>query len=410
MVPLMMVAVFQARTADVDGTRLYSAVREKVLENSRRMTRYMCVETVDRSQFLAVGRDEGCGVTAKRGQLAQRDRVRLDVTVVNGGEIFSWAGARRFEFRDAQKLVGNGATVTGEFGGFLLGAFSHQPDILRFDGMRDGLAWFNYRVPLASSTYHLHGDQQPTVRMGVHGSFAADPTSEELRQFVLEPDGFDEVNPVCRLVHKIDYGQLKVPDGELMIPSAASMDAWYRNGEEALNETHYAGCRQFVGKSTIRFGEDTAVPDDRTVRELPPLPPGLRVAIRLNEPIDSAIAAAGDIVTGVLTRDIRDTKRVVLAKAGELVHGRVLRMQYYAAGRPAWMIAIRFDRLQRGDTELPLTLKAMDEGVRQTAGSSGLQKDAGAIADHPEGGGLYVFRGPGNVVLGKKFEMEWQSE
>jgi hypothetical protein len=148
------------------ATRLYSAVRGKVLENSRKMTRYMCVETVDRSQFLAGGGGEGCGATAKRGRLAQRDRVRLDVTVVNGGEIFSWAGARRFESRDVQKLVGNGATVTGEFGGFLLGAFSHQPDMLQFDGIRDGLAWFNYRVPLAASTYHFQGDQQPIVRMG----------------------------------------------------------------------------------------------------------------------------------------------------------------------------------------------------------------------------------------------------
>jgi hypothetical protein len=57
MIPLMMAAASMARTSDVDGARLYSAVREKVLENSREMTRFMCVETVDRSQFLAVGRE-----------------------------------------------------------------------------------------------------------------------------------------------------------------------------------------------------------------------------------------------------------------------------------------------------------------------------------------------------------------
>jgi hypothetical protein len=136
MIPLIMATASIARTSDADGTRLYSSVREKVSENSRKMTRYMCVETVDRSQFLAVGRDEGCGATTKRGRLAQKDRLRLDVTVVNGGESFSRAGARRFESRDVQKLVGNGATVTGEFSGFLLGAFSRPPDMLQFEGIR----------------------------------------------------------------------------------------------------------------------------------------------------------------------------------------------------------------------------------------------------------------------------------
>jgi hypothetical protein len=233
---------------------------------------------------------------------------------------------------------------------------------------------------------------------------------------VLEPDGFDETNPVCRLEHRIDYQQLKVADGELMIPSAAVMDAWYRNGEEALNETHYAACRQFVGESTIRFeGETGDLPLDRAVHELPPLPPGLRVSIRLQEPIKTATAAAGDVVTGALTRDIRDAKRVVVAKAGERVHGRILRMQHYAGGQPAWMmgiwmIAIRFDRIERGDTELPLTLKAMEDGIRRAAGYSGLQKEPGTIADRPEGAGLYVIRSPGDVVLGKQFEMEWRSE
>lgn len=148
MIPLMM-----ARTADVDGSRLYSAVREKVLENSRKMTRYMCVETMGRSQFLAGGSGAGCGAAAKRGRVAQRDRVRLDVTVVNGGEIFAWTGARRCESRDVQKLARNRATVTGEFGGFLRGAFSHPPDI-----------------PTRNSVPQVNGNQTLGRRNGVPGN------------------------------------------------------------------------------------------------------------------------------------------------------------------------------------------------------------------------------------------------
>ena len=88
-----------------------------------------------------------------RGALMLRDRLRLDVAVVDGGEIFSWAGAGKFETHDVDKLVGDGASGSGEFGSFLASVFGGAPDAIRYAWLRNDLAQFEYNVPVAKSNY-----------------------------------------------------------------------------------------------------------------------------------------------------------------------------------------------------------------------------------------------------------------
>jgi hypothetical protein len=52
--------------------------------------------------------------------LAWTDRLKLDVTVSQGAEIFSWAGAQAFPSEDVEKIAGSGMTGTGDFGPFLM--------------------------------------------------------------------------------------------------------------------------------------------------------------------------------------------------------------------------------------------------------------------------------------------------
>ena len=47
------------------------------------------------------------------------DRLRLEVAVVGGQELFAWPGAARFEREDPLEIVGSGPTGTGEYAGFL---------------------------------------------------------------------------------------------------------------------------------------------------------------------------------------------------------------------------------------------------------------------------------------------------
>lgn len=65
--------------------KLFEQVRDKVLENTRRVPRYACVQTINRNQY--------------RPQLryAEAGRLRLDVAVLNGKETFAWAALFGFD-------------------------------------------------------------------------------------------------------------------------------------------------------------------------------------------------------------------------------------------------------------------------------------------------------------------------
>jgi hypothetical protein len=101
-VALMAVATV-ARTADPDPQELFRKVRARVLEDVSHVPRYTCVQTVNRAQYRPqYGRKPAScqAMIAARKQLTSsgylilRDRLRLDVAVVDGAETLR-AGLRQ---------------------------------------------------------------------------------------------------------------------------------------------------------------------------------------------------------------------------------------------------------------------------------------------------------------------------
>src|ERR1700678_502918 len=110
----LLLAAAAASAADSDADALFQKARAKVLDNARRLPRYTCVENILRAQYMPPrGALAAFRRPVSQGALAVRDRLRLDVAVVNGDEIFSWAGAGKFETHDVAKLVGRGASGSG---------------------------------------------------------------------------------------------------------------------------------------------------------------------------------------------------------------------------------------------------------------------------------------------------------
>jgi hypothetical protein len=131
------------------------------------------------------------------------------------------------------------------------------------------------------------------------------------------------------------------------------------------------------------------------------------LSIGLTTPINTEIAAAGDAVEGVLLRDVADKKLGMLARTNDRVHGRILRLQQYSTPTPRWLIAIRFDSMDRGGVEQPLSLKPLDDGDR-----SGQRLRAPNLRDpveKPAGSGLFIFGEHGNFILDQKFHSEWET-
>jgi len=412
---VLLTAATVAGAADPVVEELFQHAREKVLDNTRRMPRYTCVETISRTQYRPPdSRPANCAsliamrrLAPSRGDLTARDRLRLDVAIVEGREIFSWAGARRFETHDVRELVGSGASSTGEFGFFLASVFGIAPEAFRYAGRRNDFAMFEYNVPAAKSTYSYRA-YGPGKTIGFHGTLSVDPSDSDLHQLVVEAEQFDPGDAVCRVQHVMDYNRVKIGSGDFLLPEVSTMDVLYRRGAESLNETRYSDCREYVGESTIRFDDAGSAAGLAAARAaLQPLPPRVRLLIGLSKPIDTEIAAAGDRVDGVLLRDVADRKERSLASANDRVHGRILRIRQFMGPAPRWLVAIRFDTIERNGMELPIALKPVDDGDRSARHARGALPQS--AMQRPEGGGVFVFAESGNIVLDQEFHSEWET-
>jgi hypothetical protein len=405
---LLLAVATAASTADPEAEELLKQARVKVLDNARRMPRYTCVETVSRTQYQPPDSPSTCQALVAmrrlmptRGALMSRDRLRLDVAVVDGGEMFSWAGAGKFETHEIDKLVGGGASGSGEFGSFLASVFGNTPDPIRYAGLgagrNDGLALFEYNVPLARSNYQYQ-TKGAARTIGYRGTFSVDPADGDVEQLVVESDQFAAADGVCLIRHQMDYSRVKIGKGDFLLPEVSTMDALYHSGAESLNETRYSDCREYVGESTIRFDDpDGATGATVSKAALQPLPPKVRLLIGLSKPIHTEVAAAGDAVDGVLLRDAG-----AAAKANDRVHGRILRLQQDLTQPPRWIVAIRFDTIERRGVEQPIALKPVDDGARGKLRTGALER--------PQGAGVFIFAEHGNMVLDQNFHSEWETQ
>src|SRR5580658_5550693 len=159
---LLLVVATAAITADPDAAELFKTVRAKVLDNIDRTPRYTCVENIVRAQYLPPMNLRGASCAAViesrrqhqlQGYMLWRDKLRLDVAIVDGAEMFSWAGAGKFETDSLEKLVGTGSTGSGDFASFLSSVFGDGPEAIRYRGLENDHAVFEYTVPLARSHY-----------------------------------------------------------------------------------------------------------------------------------------------------------------------------------------------------------------------------------------------------------------
>ena len=392
---VLLIASTAASTADPEPQELFRQVRAKVLDDVNHVPRYTCVQTVNRAQFRPQysAKPAGCrALIAARKQLTSagylivRDRLRLDVAVVDGAETFSWAGARQFETSHVDDLVKSGATGSGEFVSYLISVFGPDTDSISYLGQ-----WlFAFNVPLEKSHYR-YSTRGPHRTIGYHGSFLVDPATAELKRLTVVADQFPPGDEVCRVEDNMDYNRVKIGNGDFLLPEAVAMDVLFSEGIESVNEIAYSNCHEYAGQATIRFDDDAVAigaPKSEAPQPAAParqLPPGLRFRIGLTSPIHSETAAAGDAVTGVILHEVKDRKLGIVARENDVVHGRILQLEQHMYPFPRWLLAIRFDTLEHDGVEQPLALKSRERG------------------------GTFVFAQAGNVVIDQSFHSEWET-
>ena len=436
---LLLVLCLPARTADSPAQVLFNRLRERVRADLARAPRYTCVETVTRRQYhpQLAGRTSGCAAMiasrkalASPGELLWHDRLRLDVAVGDKAEMFSWAGAKSFETNNLEDLALSGSSGSGEFGSFLASVFGNNAEGFTYKGEElsdlGTLAKYEYRVPLAKShyAYKTRGAASATIPYG--GFFYVVPSTAELKRLVVEATEFqtngnqvgaNQQSDVCRVTDTMDYTRIKVGAGDFMVPSVSTMDVLFRIGEESINETRFTNCHEFTGESTIRYDMDDEPTSAANVakEELKKLPPKTHVRVVVDPPVNTKTAAAGAPITGVVEKDVKEKGKVLIRQTDRL-HGRILRMEQFLGEGARWVVAIRFDSIERDGVEMPVTFKPVDDGdrtlyeprpgVRRGPGPPAIRR---APVERPAGAGIFVFGQQGDLVLDRKFHSEWET-
>jgi hypothetical protein len=215
----------------------------------------------------------------------------------------------------------------------------------------------------------------------------------------------------------MDYTTVKIGAGEFILPEVSTMDVLYNTGDEARNETRFSGCREYVGESTISFDDpaDTASPSGATRAALKALPPKTRIRVKIDPPINTETAAAGDPIIGVVEHDVKEKGQVVVRTTDRL-HGRLLRLEQNMVPVPAWTVAIRFESIERDGVTQPVTFKPLDDGDRTPqpiayGGRRGMPSTTAPASNikRPPGTGVFVLPALGNLVLDQKFHSEWET-
>jgi hypothetical protein len=326
--------------AQPDPSELLLRVRDRVVNTLSRLPRYMCTQTIDRSQYepdppdidVKACDDRRTGITGEKLVRTNADRVRLDVGIAERGEIYSWVGENRFRNRSLFEIVSEGSLSTGYFEGFLELVFRGDNASFSYSGeiSENGrsLMEYSYRVPLEASHYVFRFPGQ-AVTTAYEGTLLVDPQTADLVRLTLRTDGMPPETGACEVNNTMSYSRFRLNGSDFLLPSETHLHIIGRNGVETENLTVYSGCHEFLGESTLNFDtpSDTPIPTSTAPRAETVIPAGLPFRLALTDNIHVATAAAGETVKAVLTADLRDQAKTVLIPKGTPVICRILRIR-----------------------------------------------------------------------------------
>jgi hypothetical protein len=414
--------------AQQDPSQLLRQIRHKVADSIGNLPRYLCTETVDRKSLepglQARGRKAGsCAeilAAAEKPnakmQLFSSDRLRLDVAIARDGEMYSWVGGGQFEDKSLGDLVKQGATSTGAFGSYLQSIFVAEAANFGFkgEGEWNGRHVLNYtfRVPLERSGYTV-GNRAVSRLLGYSGSFAADAATLDLLRLELHTDDMPPELEMCAAETTLDYTQVRMNKVDFLLPAEANMRIVNTDASESRNRTVFTGCHQFMGESKLIFDDSSGAtaPEADSKSKAITLPAGLKLSVALAESIDLATAAAGDPVTGRLTRAVKDSPSDLTIPKGTKLNGRIFELHSSYGAATSLEFGLKWEGIEMSGAnhKVELLLKAAAPGTaRLPLSHSKLQEVAAEFRPDDRGVGFFMLPEIGKdyrIPVG--FEAEW---
>src|SRR5215469_9621961 len=127
-----------------DPSDILSRARYEIVAAMRRLPKYTCVETIDRSYYVRPAPlhcdPEGAERKTARPlpRLRLTDRVRIEVTQGEGRQVQSWPNAGAFDNGEIDDLIDRGPSSTGGFGGYLIDLFENGNAQFTFEAAKIG--------------------------------------------------------------------------------------------------------------------------------------------------------------------------------------------------------------------------------------------------------------------------------
>jgi hypothetical protein len=423
---LLLAGILPLAAAEDDPTEVLLRLRDQLQAHAERIPNHTCVETVQRDRFEAAASPapKSCDdVLARRRQSnypetlrhATTDRLRLDVALSESHEIYSWAGAARFEEGDIDQLIPDGAIGTGLFATMLMSIFRGRTPKFLYAGettLDHRLVMeFSFTVPREESHYQVKAGTEWIIT-GYTGTFWVDPSSGELVRLAFHTDELPPATNTCQTDTTLDYAMVQLGKGDYLLPKRTQQRFIGREGSESENLISFAACREYRGESTLTFGDRRVEIADAAggAAAANRLPAGLRLTVDLTSTVHGDRAAAGDVVEGRLAKDVVDKAGNVVAPQGAVVQGRLMRVEVRHGRSADTMVALRWEAMERNGVRMPLSLGPQRKTVDLKIGDPGRLGKRGVEIELPLAAdsqyGVYHFPGE-HAVVESGFRTEW---
>lgn len=388
-------AVLSLPPALAADAALLERIRTRMAMNLARAPNYTCVETIERAARRSA-----------RQEFQTLDRLRLEVALVEGKEMYSWPGAGKFEERTPGEIVPGGTTTTGDYALHARTVFaSKAPEFSagveeELEGRR--VVRYDYKVRRSVTSYRVQvGTQGAMVPYG--GSVWAEASTLDLLRLVVDVEEIPEDLGLKRATTQIDYGKVRVGASDFLLPRRVEFVMRRADGSEGRNRTDFSRCRQYVGESEISFeqpGEDRA--GDKRLVELD-LPARLTVETRLETEIDSDQAAIGDQVMARVSYPVKKGGKMIVPK-GALLRGRLRRIEPAEARGPIFVVELEFLEVEWEQSRARWTARLDAAGPVVGGSRSALS----LLPDQKPGYAVLLVRGR-RVRLPQGFRLLWMT-
>ena len=217
--------------------------------------------------------------------------------------------------------------------------------------------------------------------------------------------GFLEVAPMGS---SVDYGAVKIGDSDYWLPAAGKMTMKDADSTKFRNEIRFSGCREFAGKSSLRFEE---VAEDVTPSAAAPapapeavrLPKGHRLSVELDALVKWDSIVIDEEIQASLYAAIKHKDKILFPK-GARVEGRVVWRQ--SNGTEQW-IELRFERIVDGHRSAPFRAVYFEPRQLSRLGSRpSLERQLAMTPEGSPGTVLISVRGS-TLYLQKGYLINW---